>query len=175
MKKIHSILIHNSPKSRNSQIFVNRWVDHHIMCIYSKEFCKQWKEWTIGILSKMNVCQKMILSTRSPTQESMSPLSLYVWSSETGQAMRGSKHGGATCKGREYGHEGSCAWGTRATYIADTLDLWTVTNVIQLVEKKRLKEALSWFPQRFCLPGKRQFLEPLLVVTVWVSAAARSL
>lgn len=38
-EKIHSNLIHNSPKSRNSQIFVNRWVDHHIMCIYSKEFC----------------------------------------------------------------------------------------------------------------------------------------
>ena len=38
-EKIHSNLIHNSPKSRNIQMFVNRWVDHHIMYIYCKEFC----------------------------------------------------------------------------------------------------------------------------------------
>ena len=38
-EKIHSNLIPNSQKSRNNQIFVNRWVDHHVMFIYSKEFC----------------------------------------------------------------------------------------------------------------------------------------
>ena len=125
-------------------------------CLFiPRNSAQQWKQWTIGILSKMNVSQKMILSTRSPTQKSMSPVSLYVWSSETGQAVRCSKHVGAACEGRKYGHEGSCAWRIRATCITDTLDLWIVTNVIQLMEKKHLKEALSRFPQRFCLPGKK--------------------
>lgn len=76
-EKIHSSLSHNSQNLETTQIFVSRWVDHHIVYIIcTKEFCTAMKRMNYWFTQPDEHVSKNDSEPKKP--DCTSPMSLVI-------------------------------------------------------------------------------------------------